>query len=41
LEDIQPDRAFILYGGTERYPKADNVEVISLYEMAAELAGLS
>jgi uncharacterized protein len=41
LEDIEPERAFIVYGGTERYPKAANVEVIGLPEMAAELVGSS
>ncbi len=40
LEDLQPDRAFIVYSGRERYPKAENVEAISLSAMAAEVAGL-
>jgi len=39
LDDIGPDRAFIVYGGRDRYPKADDVEAISLHEMAIELAG--
>ena len=38
IEDTQPDRAFIVYGGQERYPKADTVEAISLADMARELA---
>lgn len=40
LVDIQPERSFIVYGGNERYPKEEKVEVISLQDMAAELAGL-
>ena len=39
LEDIKPDRTFIVYGGKERYPKSEGVEVISVYDMAQELAG--
>lgn len=38
VKDISPDRAFIVYSGEERYPKADNVEVISLKALAEELA---
>lgn len=41
LIDIQPDRAFIVYGGQERYPKENDVEVIGLQDLATELAGLS
>lgn len=41
LEDVQPDKAFIVYGGEERYPKSEGVEVIGLREMAQELAALS
>ena len=41
LEDIQPDRAFIVFGGQERYPKAEHVDVIGLHEMAEQLAALS
>lgn len=40
IEDINPDRAFIVYGGQERYPKAENLEAIGLRDLAAELAGL-
>ena len=40
-DDIKPDRAFIVYGGDERYPKGGGVEVISLRGMAEELVGLS
>ena len=41
LDDVKPDRAFIVYGGTERYPKGENLEAIGLREMAEELVGLS
>jgi len=40
LDDIQPERAFIVYGGKDRYPKAENVEAISLHDLAADLAAL-
>lgn len=39
-DDIGPDKTFIVYGGSERYPKAKSVEVISLQELAQELAAL-
>ena len=39
LEDIQPDRAFLVYGGDERYPKAPGLEAIGLRELADGLAG--
>ncbi|MBU3920334.1 MAG: DUF4143 domain-containing protein, partial [Alphaproteobacteria bacterium] len=38
IEDIQPDKAFIVYGGTDRYPKGNGIEAVSLREMASELA---
>jgi len=40
LEDIQPQKAFIVYGGEDRYPKREGVEAISLHEMTQELANL-
>lgn len=40
LDDIAPERAFIVYGGKDRYPKAGNVEAISLHDLAADLAAL-
>ena len=39
LEDVKPDRAFLVYGGTERYPLPGGVEAIGLCSMAEELAG--
>ena len=35
LEDLQPERTFVVYAGTERYPMSSEVEVIGLREMAA------
>lgn len=35
--DLKPERSFVVYSGEERYPKADDVEVIGLREMAAML----
>ena len=40
LEDIRPDKCFVVYAGDERYPMADGVEAISLAELAAELVKL-
>ena len=30
LDDLRPDKAFLVYSGEERYPKGDDVEAISL-----------
>ena len=37
LDDIRPDRAFVVYGGQDRYPKSAQIEAISLREMASDL----
>lgn len=37
LEDINPDKAFIVYAGVDRYPKKENIEAISLHELMDEL----
>ena len=37
-EDIAPTSAFVVYAGAERYPLAENVEVIGLRELAAMVA---
>ncbi|WP_245725231.1 ATP-binding protein [Nitrosomonas halophila] len=37
LEDIQPNRSFVVYSGKDRYPVTEETEVISLYELAKEL----
>tara|TARA_R110001599_G_scaffold304881_1_gene511195 strand:+ start:286 stop:1464 length:1179 start_codon:yes stop_codon:yes gene_type:complete len=40
LEDIQPDRSFVVYAGQDRYSIDENTEAISLIEMARELRSL-
>jgi len=39
MEDVQPSRAFIMYGGHERYAKGNGVEAIGLRELATILSG--
>ena len=41
LDDIQPQKAFVVYPGKDRYMKDNGIEAISLYEMAEELQRLS
>lgn len=38
LEDLNPARAFVVYGGEERYPLGDRIEAIGVRELARELA---
>ncbi|HSS43367.1 MAG TPA: ATP-binding protein [Solirubrobacterales bacterium] len=37
LADIEPERGFVVYPGSERFPLGDNVEAIGLAELLAEL----
>jgi len=39
LEDLQPERSFIVYPGSERYRLAKGVEAIGLAELCAEIGG--
>lgn len=41
LADIGPDRAFLVYGGEDRYPKGEGIEAIGLRKMCRELAGMA
>ncbi len=41
LEDIKPDRAFVVYGGDERYRLKPGVDAISLLDLQQELLGAS
>ena len=41
LGDIEPDQAFVVHSGNERYPKRHGVEAIGLRELANELLALS
>jgi len=40
VEDIKPSKVFVVHGGTDRYPLAQNIEAISLRELASMLADL-
>lgn len=40
LGDVPVDRAFLVHGGNDRYPKGGGVEAVGLREMAEELAAL-
>ncbi|WP_093035184.1 ATP-binding protein [Thiocapsa roseopersicina] len=40
LEDLSPDRAFLVYSGDDRYPKGGGIEAIGLGPLAQELATL-
>ena len=40
LEDLQPDHAFVVYTRSDRYLKSQNVTILSLRELAQELARL-
>ena len=40
LEDIKPDRSFVVYGGDERYQLKPKVEAIPLMDLQKELLSL-
>ncbi len=37
---LNPDRAFLVYAGQERYPKGDGIEAIGVGELARVLTAL-
>jgi uncharacterized protein len=37
-EDVQPERRFVVYGGTERYSLAPDIEAISLVQLSKAIA---
>lgn len=41
LEDVQPSKAFVVYSGKDQFPLRKQVEAISVYDMAQQIAGLS
>jgi len=41
MEDLAPDRAFIVHSGSDRYPKGDGIEAIGLRELVTELVRLA
>ena len=40
MDDLQPDRTFLVYSGDERYPLGGGIEAIGLTAMADALARL-
>ncbi len=38
LNDVQPDAAFVVHGGEERYPLGDGVDATGVWQLATELA---
>lgn len=40
LEDIEPERSFVVYPGADRYPVSKEIEVISLAELAQEVSAV-
>ena len=40
LTDLQPEKAFLVHSGEERYPRGDNLEAIGLEALADELSRL-
>ena len=40
LDDIQPDRAFVVYSGTDRFPKGGGIEAVGVRELAEQLRAL-
>ncbi len=39
-KDVRPDRSFVVYSGSERYPLTPEIEAISVKELAQDLAAL-
>jgi len=37
-EDLQPTRSFVVHVGKDRYPVSENIEAISLHELAHVLS---
>ena len=40
-QDIEPERAFVVHSGRDRYPVANGVDALGLHEMACELHDLT
>ena len=38
LDDLKPERTFVVHAGMERYPKAPGIEAIGLRELARDVA---
>ncbi len=39
VEDVKPDKCFVVYAGQERYPISKEIEAISLCDLAQEISG--
>ena len=39
-ETVKPERRFVIYSGTERYPLSDGVEAVPLFTICEELAAM-
>ncbi len=37
IEDIEPDRSFVVYAGSDRYPITEETDAINLFELAEEI----
>lgn len=37
VEDVQPDKCFVVYAGQDRFPVSEKIEAISLFDMAREI----
>lgn len=40
-EDVRPDKSFVVYSGSDRFPMTIDIEAISLKDLAQDLAALS
>jgi len=40
IEDTNPEKTFVVYGGTERFPLTERIEVISLLNLCNLLASM-
>ena len=41
MTDLEPDRAFVVHSGRDRYPKGERIEAIGVRELALELTRLA
>lgn len=41
IEDIKPSKIFVVYPGTDRYPKSKEIEVINIFDLAREVEALT
>lgn len=41
IEDLTPSKIFVVYPGTDRYPKSKEIEVINIFDLAREVEALT